>query len=100
MDSALLTTGVSSDTIIRTLGPLAGGYAGPVAKLNDEATGLSTTAAVGATVTLRCVDNYVQADNIPFCPLRKATHKGKNNLQKAKLFADIVLADHLFNPLA
>jgi hypothetical protein len=100
MDSALVTTGVASDTIIRTLPPLAGGYAGPLTKLNTTATGLTTTAAVGTTVTLRVVDNYVQADNLPFCPLRKASHKGKNNLQKAKLFADIVLADHLFNPLA
>lgn len=92
MDSALTTTGVSSDTIIRTLRPLSA-----TTKLNDEATGLTTTAAINTGVSLRIVDNYVQADNIPFTPLRKATHKGKNSLQKAKLFADICMLSHVFN---
>lgn len=95
MDSALTTTGASTDTIIRTHMPLS-----LYNKLNDEATGLSTTAAIGSTVTLRTVENYVQADNIPFVPLRKASHKGKNNLQKAKLFADICMLDHAYNVLS
>lgn len=95
MDSALTTTGVSTDTIIRTHMPLS-----LYNKLNDEATGLSTTAAIGTTVTLRTVENYIQADNIPFAPLRKASHKGKNNLSKAKLFADICMLDHVYNVLS
>lgn len=91
MDSALLTTGVGSDTIIRTLRPLSA-----TTNLNAAATGLTTTAAINSGVSLRVVENYMQADNHPFEPLRKATHKGLNSLQKTKLFADVVSINHLF----
>jgi hypothetical protein len=89
MDSALTVNGTAADSIIRTLRPLSA-----TSNLNAAATGLSTTAAINSGISLRVVDNYVQADNIPFVPLRKATHKGLNNLQKAKLFADVVSINH------
>lgn len=91
MDSALTVAGTAADSIIRTLRPLSA-----TTNLNAEATGLSTTAAINSGVSLRVVDNFVQADNIPFVPLRKATHKGLNNLQKTKLFADVVSINHCF----
>lgn len=90
MDSALATTGVGSDTIVRTLRPLS-----KTTNLNAAGTGLSTTDAINSGVSLRVLENYVQADNIPFVPLRKATHKGKNSLQKTKLFADLALLSSL-----
>lgn len=90
MDSALTLNGVATDTIIRTLRPLS-----KTTNLNAAATGLTTTAAINNGVSLRVLDNYVQADNIPLTPLRKATHKGKNNLQKAKLFADLAMLSTL-----
>ena len=89
MDSALTVNGTGADSIIRTLRPLSA-----TTNLNAASTGLSTTAAINSGVSLRVLDNYVQADNIPFCQLRKATHKGKNSLQKAKLFAEIVSINH------
>ncbi len=92
MDSALLTTGNSSDTIIKILPQNH-----RLVRLDSTATGLTTTAAVSDGVSLQIVENYISSDGHATQPLRKSIHKGLNNLSNAKFYADLVMLDHMYN---
>ncbi|MFA5234526.1 MAG: hypothetical protein WC390_09020 [Sulfurimonas sp.] len=90
VDSAITTT--TSDTIIKIL-PLFHA----TTNLTTDAKKLHSQAAIGEGVSLRVVENYIEADGIPFKALRYAD-KGKNGLTGVRIYADLVMLDHIYNP--
>lgn len=93
MDSAFTGGNETSGTAIKIL---------PVnhqlTKLNAAGTGLGTDAGAGSGVALTIVENFVQDDGVALTPLRAAKHRGVDLTSRAKFFAAIAMADHLYNP--
>ena len=97
MDSALLTTGDSSDTCIFINPPNS-----LAIDLSDNALGLSFSgnAAIpdGSCATnLRVLDSFIDGNGYAMAPLRSGTHSGLNGLVNAKFYADLCMLDHLYN---
>ena len=91
MDSALPSTDTGS-TIIRILR-----VNHALTQLNTAGTKLISTAAAGAAVQLRIIENYVRSNSAGgVIPLRPATHKGLNSLTNAKFYADIAMLSHVY----
>jgi len=90
IDSALTTT--TSDAFVKIL---------PVnhrlTSLNASAKALLSKAAAGSGTMIHILENYIEANGIPFKALRYAD-KGKNGLTGVRVYADIKLIDHVYNP--
>ena len=93
MDSALVGTASTADTIIKILPQHH-----QLVALDTGATGLcSVGAAAGSTTKIIILENYIESFAHAMQPLRRVTHAGLNNLSNAKFYADILCTDHLFN---
>jgi hypothetical protein len=95
MDSALVTT-ETAGTVIKVL---------PVnhelVNLTTDAKKILMQAAAAAGVSLGVIENYIDSPAIGgLTPLRAAAHRAKNSLSSTtKLFADLVMLNHIYNKI-
>jgi hypothetical protein len=95
VDSAPTVAGTTNDTIVKVL-PIAHRLVG----LNAGATDLISTAAASSTVSLCIVENYIGGRDRALEPLRAEIHEGVDYGSNAKVYADIISINHLWNPLS
>jgi len=67
--------------------------------ITADAQKLAPAAAVGTNVSLGIIENYVMADSISLAPLRRAIHDNLD-LVNPRIFAKIIMLDHVYNPNA
>lgn len=69
-------------------------------KLNTAGDKLGTDAAVGSAVITN-LDNWIQADTIPFTKLDPTLHSGLTGLdtRNVKFYSDIIFRDHALNTI-
>jgi hypothetical protein len=68
--------------------------------LNAGATDLLSAAAAGSGVSLCIVENYIGGRDRALEPLRAEVHEGVDYGSNAKVYADIIQINHLWNPLS
>lgn len=90
VDSAITTT--TNDTYIKILPQNHRATA-----LNAAATMLTSAAAAGSGVALHVVDNEINSDGHSFQLLRKSSHEGLDGLSNTRIFAHLVMLDHVYN---
>lgn len=92
---AAFTQTSGSDTFIKILPQFH-----TVLKLNSTATKIGSDVAAGA-VEVCILENYIEADNVPFQRLDPTKHSGLDlTNQHPKFYAEVLFRDHILNPLS
>lgn len=96
VDSAPTVNGAATnDKIIKIL-PIAA----RLTALTSDGQKLASQAAAGAGVSLCIVENYLGGPYQALEPLRAQRHKGLKTNPNAKLYADVMMLNSLYNPLS
>ncbi len=90
--TAPTVAGTTSDSVIKIL-PVNS----RLTNLAADALKLKSTAAAPSGVSLQVLENYVTTDAKPLEPLRQQVHDGLNLTGNPKVFADILVIDHVYN---
>lgn len=92
-DSAPAVATTTNDTFIKVLPANH-----RLTALSADGIKLKSQAAAGSGVSLTILENYIGGSEQALEPLRAQRHKGGNFTSHAKLFADVLLTDHIYNP--
>jgi hypothetical protein len=93
LHNAMTVAGGTSDTVIMTT-PINN----RLTNLDTTGTMLKSTAAVHTGVSLTVIENYIGGKYFALQPLRRQLHDNQDlGVYGAKLYADILIHDHIYN---
>ena len=90
--TAPTVAGTTSDSIIKIL-PIHS----RLTNLTSDSLKLTSTSAIPSGVSLTILENYVTTDAKPLEPLRQQAHDGLNLSGNPKVYADVLIHDHVYN---
>ena len=90
--TAPTVAGTTSDSVIKIL-PIHS----RLTNLTSDSLKLTSTSAIPSGVSLTILENYVTTDAKPLEPLRQQAHDGLSLSGNPKVYADVLIHDHVYN---